>query len=122
MWFCDGPGTGSTQDVYKHSAVIRYGLQYEPLNTIFVAVPFHPRIEKIVEQLDETVSVLKKSDHHMVCVIVTKFNNFVPDGNYSEKKMKDEITEEIIDMFMDFDKKTIEHVMFDRGDADPAEA
>ena len=36
--------------------------------------------------------------------------------------MKDDITEEITDFFMDFDTKTVEHVMFDRGDADPAAA
>ena len=95
MWFCDGPGIGSTVDVYKHSAVIRYGLQYEPLNTIFVAVPFHSRFERIIDMLEETVSCLKKEDLPMVCVIVTKFNLFVPNPEWTDQMMRDEITVKI---------------------------
>ena len=119
MWLCDGPGTGSTKVVFKHSAVIRYGLRYEPLNTIFVAVPYHDRIEKIIDILKETVSCLKKVDLPMVCVIITMFNFFVPDAEYTEERMRGEITEDIKEAFMEMDQESIKHVMFDRGDVDP---
>ena len=122
MWFCDGPGTGSTVDVYKHSAVIRYGLQFEPLNTIFVAVPYQPRIAKIVKKLEKTVSVLKNEYLPMVCVIVTKFNIFRPCSDYTEEAMQAEIIKEIKATFMDVDKETIENVMFDKGEDSPAAA
>ena len=55
----------------------------------------------------------------MVCVIVTKFNVFTPNPEWTDQMMRDEITEEIKSAYMEGDKETIKHVMFDRGDVDP---
>ena len=55
----------------------------------------------------------------MVCVIVTKFNFFEPNTNWTDQMMRDEITNEIKEAFKEDNQETIKHVMFDRGEVDP---
>ena len=57
LW--DGPGLGTSQDQFKSSSIIRHGLCWEPLNAIFVAVPYEPRIIKMVESFSETLQTFK---------------------------------------------------------------
>ena len=84
LW--DGPGTGSHEDGFKHSSVIRNGLECEMLNAIFVVIPFHVRACKMIECYVATTSMLKDEYMHMVVPIISKMNQFVPDGNIKTVK------------------------------------
>ena len=57
LW--DGPGLGTNEDQFKTSSIIRHGLCWEPLNAIFIAVPYEPRIIKMVENFTETFQTIK---------------------------------------------------------------
>ena len=55
----------------------------------------------------------------MVCVIITKFNFFEPNANWTDQRMRDNIKKQIKEAFTEDGKETIKNVMFDRGEVDP---
>ena len=86
LW--DGPGTGSRKDVYMHSSTIRCGLECEPLNAIFVVVPYHVRADMMIDSYNATTSMLKEEDMHMTVPLISKMNDFVPVDDITEDTLK----------------------------------
>eukprot|EP00929_Paragymnodinium_shiwhaense_P032412 TRINITY_DN17959_c0_g1_i1.p1 TRINITY_DN17959_c0_g1~~TRINITY_DN17959_c0_g1_i1.p1 ORF type:complete len:506 (+),score=102.52 TRINITY_DN17959_c0_g1_i1:65-1582(+) len=80
MELYDGPGCNSKEDVFKHSYVLKEGLTFEPLNAIFVAVAYNPRIRNNMGgDFYEAAKVLKPAYYDLVVLLVTKMDQFVPE-------------------------------------------
>lgn len=104
----DGPGLNSHKDVYKHSYILVAGLTYERLNTVFIVIPWQPRVRRyIVDTLAENLSILKEEHWDMVVPIITKMDNFEPDAIVdSLRKEKKRIKSFILEEF-DFIKNVL---------------
>ena len=58
----DMPGNDSNLDVMHHALLIKEALTYEPLNTLFVLVPFDRRPGvRMIETYEETMSCLSSN-------------------------------------------------------------
>lgn len=81
MTLLDGPGCGATIDAYQHSYVLRAGLTHQPLNRIFVCIPWNPRIvdEMVNKMYFETTKMIKDEHDHLITILVTKMDQFTPE-------------------------------------------
>ena len=76
----DGPGCNSKEDIYQHSWILKAGLTCEPLNAIFIAVGYDPRIkDNMGGDFEEVTKILKKEYLDHVVLLVTKMDLFKPD-------------------------------------------
>eukprot|EP00929_Paragymnodinium_shiwhaense_P015676 TRINITY_DN123772_c0_g1_i1.p1 TRINITY_DN123772_c0_g1~~TRINITY_DN123772_c0_g1_i1.p1 ORF type:complete len:502 (+),score=96.72 TRINITY_DN123772_c0_g1_i1:155-1507(+) len=70
----DTPGTDSTDEVFKHSFLLKEALTNEPINAIFVMIEFNSRCASALEEFDQSVAILKPEYRSMVVVIIAKFD------------------------------------------------
>ena len=73
----DTPGFGAKDDPLKQGFLLQHALTCQPLNAIFIVIPFHSRVEEnMPDRYDESIRCIRsnKEISQRIILIVTHFD------------------------------------------------
>jgi predicted GTPase len=59
----DTPGVNSKEESFKHAYLLKEAFNFQPINAIFVIIPNHDRIDRMLDNYDYTVAPILSKDY-----------------------------------------------------------